>query len=136
MNTIPDELYGEILGFLSLKEKIRIRNVNKIFKSYITPREVNTYKLENKMRRVNSIEKKMKKELECEFMYKNFKLYKQPCIHYYYKYMRTYKKCISNCTAERLGYIYHSPREITMNMCLYNKRYIPYCINCFQKFNV
>jgi len=136
MNILPEELYGEILFFLSLKEKIRMRKVNSIFKTYVTAREVSGYKLENNFLKNNSIEQKQKNELVCEFVYDDFKLYKQPCIHYYYKIMGTYKKCITNCTAERLGYIYHSPRETTQHMCLYNKRYIPYCIHCFQKFQI
>ena len=137
MNTIPDELYGEILIFLSLKEKIRMRKVNKIFKSYVNPMQLSAYKLENRMRRVNTIEQKMKNELVCEFsIYNDFKLYKQERIHSYFRMVEKGKRCVTNCMAERIGYIYYLSRPLTPNMCLYNKRYIPYCIHCFQKWQI
>ena len=136
MDSIPIELYSEILNFLSLKDKINIREVSKIFKLLVTHHTLMTYHLKNRLKKINSTHIKMKNELVCEINYNNFPIYKQSGIHYYFKILGTYDKCVGNCNAERLGHIYHSLKPPTSNMILCNKRYIPYCIHCFKQWEI
>ena len=135
-NKLVSEKYIQANLYLSLKERIRIREVSRIFEKNVKTIEFNGYKLENRLRRVNTIEQKLKNELICEYTYNDLKLYKQPCIHYYFRVMGTYDRCVGICSEERLGYVYHSLRQPTPIWYVCNKRYIPYCINCFQKWQI
>lgn len=133
MNRLPEEIYDKIVFFLSLKEKILIRKVNKKLKSMIKERIIITYKLENNFKRINRIEIKMKRDLICEYIsVLNIKLYKEEKIHLYFRRRENNNKCVAICRGEQIGYIYHSPKSYSELYGLYNKRYIPYCIECFS----
>jgi len=136
MDIFSEDLYNIIFSFLSLKEKITMLLVEKKFKIYINQIYLTSYKLENRLKRINCMEIKMKNDLMCEYVYNNFKIYKQCKVHYYFRVLK-YEKCISNCMREKMGYIYHSEKSYGIdNMRMYNKRYIPYCINCFEKWQI
>lgn len=136
MNYIPNELCNEIFNFLYLKDIVNIREVNKIFKLLISEKSLIPYKFKSYFIKINSFEITIKNELVCEFNYNNFIIYKKPGMHYYFKILGTYDKCVSNCNSERLGYIYHSLKLLETNNIISNKRYIPYCIHCFLKWEI
>ena len=136
MYIFSEDLYNIIFSFLSLKEKITMLLVEKKYKIYINQIYLTSYKLENRLKRINCMEIKMKNDLMCEYVYNNFKIYKQCKVHSYFRVLK-YEKCISNCMREKIGYIYHSEKSYgSDNMRMYNKRYIPYCINCFEKWQI
>jgi len=136
MNKIPEDLYNIIFSFLSLKDKIITTEVCKTMNVFIKPIVLQTYKLENKLIKLNCIELKMKYELICNNVYKDFKFYKYSKIHKYFRVLENYERCIANCRAERLGYVYYLLKPLINNMCLYNKRYIPYCMDCFKTWQI
>jgi len=137
MDKVPIDLYDVIFHFLSLKEKIMMREVCKPFNLCIKSKLITIYKLQNRLKKLNSIELKHNSDIKCEYVYGNIKLYKQLRRHTHFCVFKSYDRCIANCRSEKIGYIYHSPKQIKQRqMKQYNKRYIPYCIDCFKTWKL
>jgi len=137
MDKVPTDLYDVFFRFLSQKEKIMMREVCKSFNLCIQSKLVTSYKLQNRLKKLNSIELKHNLDIMCEYVDENMKLYKQLKIHTHFCVFKSHDRCIANCRSEKLGYIYHSPRQTNQRQIKqYNKRYIPYCIECFKTWKL
>ena len=144
MDLLPDELYDNILGFLSTKEKIIMREVCIIFESKITKMNLVVNRLENKLKRSHSIERKQSRDLFLTIsnnvsMYTD---YTQNGIHTLFRINNhSYTRCIVNgCREKGLGNIYltlnryHYRYDYQGGWNFYSKRIIPYCLNCYNKW--
>ena len=145
MDTIPVELYETILGFLSAKEKITMRETCFLFKYKINMKNLVIYRLENNLKRSHSIERKTGTDLILTIN-KNFIIYTdytQSGIHSLFRINNhQYSRCIVSCCREkRLGNIYFSKKMPPPNYhqhygwTFYSKRIIPYCLNCYNKWS-
>jgi hypothetical protein len=135
MNEMAEEIEDKIIKNLSLKERVLMREVNKRMKLRIKEKIMHGYKLEESLRRINRIEIRMKKDLVCEYI-SNIKFYKEERIHKYFRVREKNTRCVSGCGGVRMGSVYYvTEREKNLQMQRYNKRYIPYCINCFSIVN-
>lgn len=146
MEIIPYELYQNIFGFLSAKDRVTTREVCIIFESQINRINLVVNRLENKLRKSHSIERKMCNDLLLTIN-NNFVLYTdytQNGIHSLFRINNhQYKKCIDvGCREKQLGNIYFSKKIPPPNYHqhygwnFYNKRIIPYCLNCFNKWGI
>jgi hypothetical protein len=144
MDLLPDELYDNILGFLSIKEKIIVREVCILFESRIKKINLTINKLENNLKRLHSIEKKLCKDLFLTIN-NNFAMYTdytQNGIHTLFRINNhQYTRCIvDGCREKRLGNIYlalnryHYRYDYPAGWNFYSKRIIPYCLNCYNKW--
>ena len=136
MEYLPEDVKEYIVVNVSKKDRIKLREVSKFFLNMVKGKEMKVYKLERMMKILNTIESKMIEELVCEYKYKEYNIYKEASIHYYFRVMGTYDRCVGICRGERLGYVYHTPKYKNENEKNYNKRYIPYCIHCFQRWQI
>lgn len=158
MDTIPVELYEIIFGFLSSKDRVTLREVNHKYESLINKKNLTVCKLENKIKRIHSIEKKMSRDLILTIN-SNFLLYTD-CnennnsgggVHKLFRVNNYHHdRCINEqCREKRLGNIYFSKKLPPQNYHqshtstlferywnFYTKRKIPYCIYCFNKWGV
>ena len=147
METIPDELYENIFSFLSAKDRVTVREVCVFFESQINRINLVVNRLENKLKRTYSIEKKMSTDLILTIN-NNFILYTDHTANGIHTLFRInnhqYDRCIDVCCREkRLGNIYFSKQLPPPNYyqyhgyCnFYSRRHIPYCLNCFNKWGV
>ena len=140
MELLPDELYDNIFGFLSIKEKIIVREVCILFESRIKKINLTVNKLENKMKRSHSIEKKLTRDMFLTIsnnvsMYTD---YTQNGIHTLFRINNhSYTRCIVNgCREKGLGniYLYLNRCHYRIGWNFYSKRIIPYCLNCYNKW--
>jgi len=148
MDTLPVELYQTIFGFLSVKEKITIREVSFFFESQIKMIMLLIYRLENNLKMSHSIEIKSGSDM-IQTINNNFLMYTdytQSGIHSLFRIdNHQYNRCIDFCCREkRLGNIYFSKKSqpiyntsihIERYMDFYSKRKIPYCLNCYTKWS-
>jgi hypothetical protein len=137
MDNLPEDILYIILKNFSVKEEVFMRRVNTIFKFLINTSsfKVNRYKLETSLRRINRIELKMREDKIWEYIsLSGIKFYKEEKVHYYFRISEKYDVCVALCCEKRMGDVYHSKRSKNEYNSEYNKRYIPYCINCFSKF--
>ena len=146
METIPDELYGTIFGFLSARDKVIVREVCVEFESQISRINLVVNRLENNLKRSHSIERKMCSDLILT-LNDNFLIYTdqtQKGVHPLFKInTHSYNLCIDACCREkRLGNIYFSKKLPPPNYHqhygwnFYSKRIIPYCLDCYNKWGV
>ena len=140
MDLLPNELYDNIIRFLSTKDKISMREVDSIFESKIKKMNLVVNRLENKLQRSHSIERKISRDLFLTIsnnvsMYTD---YTQNGIHTLFRINNhSYTRCVVNgCGEKGLGNIY-----LTLNRYdyqsgwnFYSKRIIPYCLNCYNKW--
>ena len=144
MDTLPDVLYGKIIGFLSTKDKITMREVAKIYKHYVKDITLSIYRLENNTISILSTEKKLARDLVLT-VNNNFEMYtdnKPAGIHSLFRVNnRQYDKCINvNCRGKKLGNIYFSKQQRSQyhqhhhSWNFYTKLNIPYCIHCFNRW--
>jgi len=140
MELLPDELYDNIFGFLSIKEKIIVREVCILFESRIKKINLTVNKLENKMKRSHSIERKLTRDMFLTIsnnvsMYTD---YTQTGIHTLFRINNhSYTRCIVNgCREKGLGniYLYLNRCHYRIGWNFYSKRKIPYCLNCYNKW--
>ena len=147
MESLPYELYKIIFSFLSLKEKIIMREVSTNLKSYVKNNDYICYRLRN----VFTIEKKTRGDLilpihNINFLYSDINYESQFGVHTLFRitkaYNIKYKNCINaDCSKKMLGVIYCSKKKLSpkdhtfYHYDLYVKRTIPYCINCFNTWN-
>uniref|UniRef100_A0A6C0C4V8 F-box domain-containing protein n=1 Tax=viral metagenome TaxID=1070528 RepID=A0A6C0C4V8_9ZZZZ len=132
MEYLPNDVIYKILQNLTAKEEIFMRRVNTVLLSIINTSsfKITSYKLEKKLKRVNRIEK-MKEDVICKYISLiGTIIYKEEKVHYYFRRREKIDMCIVKCGGERMGEVYHSKRSKNE----YNKRYIPYCIKCFSKY--
>jgi len=144
MDTIPVELYEIIFGFLSIKEKITIREVNYLFASQINMIHLLMYSLEKKLKLSHSIERNDGRDL-IQTINNNFIMYtdyKHGGVHSFFRTNNyRYNRCIDSCCREkRLGNIYFSKKSqpiynTDIQVDFYSKRKIPYCLNCYNKWS-
>ena len=141
MELLPDELYDNIFGFLSIKEKIIVREVCILFESRIKKFNLTVNKLENKMKRSHSIERKLTRDMFLTIsnnvsMYTD---YTQNGIHTLFRINNhSYTRCIVNgCREKGLGniYLYLNRCHYRIGWNFYSKRIIPYCLNCYNKWD-
>ena len=140
MDLLPNELYDNIIRFLSTKDKISMREVDSIFESKIKKMNLVVNRLENQLQRSHSIERKISRDLFLTIsnnvsMYTD---YTQNGIHTLFRINNhSYMRCIINgCREKGLGNVY-----LTLNRYdyqsgwnFYSKRKIPYCLNCYNKW--
>ena len=147
MESLPNELYRIIFSFLSLKEKIIMREVSRNLKSYVK----NNHYIRYILRNVFTIEKKNRGDLilpihNNNFLYSDINYESQIGVHTLFRitkpYNIRYKHCINaDCSKKMLGVIYCSKKKLQAidstfyQYDLYVKRTIPYCINCFNTWN-
>ena len=148
MDTIPVDLYGNIFGFLSAKEKITMREVCKNYESKINRINLVIIRLGNILAKSHSRERKMGQDLILTFN-NNFLMYTDYTptgIHSLFRMRGSlpiqYNRCIDVCCREkRLGNIYFSKDLSHINYHqhygwnFYSKRKIPYCLNCYNKWS-
>lgn len=145
LGCLPLDLYQNILGFLSTKDKITIRKVSRIFKENVNPRIMIIYRLSNKLPKIYSIEKKWSQDLILTIN-NNFIMYteEKKGVHPLFRIdNHKYDRCIdAYCREKKIGNIYLSYKSeiISYNLTsvpnLYQKRIIPYCLNCFNKWGL
>ncbi len=147
MESLPYELSRMIFSFLSLKEKIIMREVSRNLKSSLK----NNYHIRYRLRNKFTIEKKNRKHLilpihNNNFLYSDINSDLNSGVHTLFgitkPYNIRYKHCINvDCSNKMLGVIYCSkkklpPRDEEYSQYeLYLKRTMPYCINCFNRWN-
>lgn len=147
MECLSYELCKIIFSFLSLKEKIIMREVSRNLKSYVKNNDYIRYRLRN----VFTIEKKTPGDVilaihNNNFLYSDIDSESRSGVHRVFRitkpYNTMYKECINaECSKKMLGVIYCSkkklgPKDHTFyHYDLYVKRTIPYCINCFNRWN-
>lgn len=145
MKSIPLELFGNIILFLSLKEKINVRKVNSVFRYSIKMLYLLTYRLENQFLKSHSIEERIASNLILTTS-NNFTFYtdyKKSGVHSLFRINNhEFQKCINaNCREKKVGDIYFSKQRTadysqkTYNFNCYSKRKIHYCLNCFNRWN-
>jgi hypothetical protein len=142
MDLIPDDISLYILNFLSMKERINAREVNNKFKSFILQRIIILKLLDQKMKNVYAIERKLTTDLlytvNAHFiMYTNHSvtgIHSLFCITNH-SYIRC---CTADCREKRLGKIYLPKERPPPNYHQYYSwntyitRFVPYCLNCFN----
>ncbi len=149
MECLPNELYSIIFSFLSLKEKIIMREVSRNLKLYVKNNDYIRYILRN----IFTIEKKTRGDLilpihNNNFLYSDINYDSHSGVHTLFRitkpYNIRYKHCINaDCSKKMLGVIYCSKKKLPLKVGvhtlyqydLYVKRTIPYCINCFNTWN-
>ena len=148
MDTIPIELYEIIFGFLSVKEKITIREVSLLFESRIKRINLLVNRVENILKKSHfyRIQKSSALLLTVHNSFIMYTDYRQNGIHSLFKVNNhSYNKCIDSCCREkRLGNIYFSKKSspdhntaslFERPMNYYSKRNIPYCMNCYNNWD-
>jgi len=138
MEKMVDDILRIIIAFLSPEEKIKIREVSKGFKTLVSQRKLNEYRLKKLMKRFVWREDKLEEELNliCRHIY--HKRVGQR-VHPLYTRHRAVQ-CISDrCRNEQLGYIYIKDRKVARTwqgpggyVWACSKRKIPYCGHCFE----
>jgi hypothetical protein len=139
MEKMSDDILRIIIAFLSPEEKIKIREVSKGFKTLVSQRKLNEYRLKKLMKRFVWREDKLEEELNlmCRHIYHKRV---ENRIHPYFSRQRPTDKCITDrCQNERLGYIYINDRKVARtwqgtggDVWACSKRKIPYCVHCFE----
>ena len=143
MNNIPLEINERVVYFLSSREKKKLREVNRIFKSIVKPIVLKICKIEEQLSSVYGLVNKKHSELTCYKWYNNISIYvmkRENEIHRLFTLSRYNDKCIDDdCREKRLGYIYVCYKERNekyfLNNNIYNRRKVPYCNSCFNKYN-
>ena len=133
---LPLDLYQNIINFLSMKDKINVRQVSKIFKQNITQCTM----IMSRLPKIYSIERKLSDDMILTFN-SNFVMYTDYTkngIHTRFRINNhSYNRCIVyGCREKRLGNIY-LPLYIWRSRFgwnFYSKRIIPYCLNCYNKW--
>jgi len=163
METLPDDLFQKIFCFLSLKQKILLRETCHFFKSRQNPMILSAYKLECLLKISHPIEMKLSSDLTCYTTYNNFTIYKtnqRETVHPLFRINNNYDTCIvDTCREKKLGYIFFSKKPALLYhqssnpwcfynkpaplyhqswnpWCFYNKRNIPYCNGCFKMWSI
>lgn len=136
-----------ISSFLSLHDRISFRITAKSFKSSMRNQDVSLYKIEKNIHKSFYLMTKPTTDLILA-VNNNFIMYidqlymnKLGRVHPLFRIPHTAPSCVNDCCREkRLEYIYigvytsEIPRYLRCNY--YIRRYIPYCICCFNKWNV
>ena len=151
MENLPLKIFSNIMRFLSLNEKKRLRGVSIFFYSNISHNILITIKMEHKLSIINSIQilsstnanLRFITETLYHYIYKNINDYMPNKhnvnnythgVHRYYNLTNLLKNvCVnSGCREKRAEYLYFSRKNINNNIPnTYQKKYIPYCIPCF-----
>jgi hypothetical protein len=148
MENLPDDLIEHILGFLSTKERIMMREIAQ-FHKFIKPREIATYSLSQKLTKIYSDKTKTAEELLLVGKFSDGKVriyndYTSMGIHSLFRSHNSVDRCvISGCREKRLGPIYINIRDTPISQTVpnvnhhyywkyYMKRRIPYCLNCLK----
>lgn len=151
MDTLPLELYENILFFLSVKDKVLTREVNKCFESIINQRNLIIYRLDNKLKKNYNIDLMLVQNYNLNITSNNnlvFYMYNNYTVHSLFRSSTYYyNTCIDvTCKCKKLGTIF-LPKIFVQNLIpkwyykymieiidkLY-KRDIPYCLYCFNKW--
>ena len=146
MELLPDDIYQNIIAFLSLKDKINARHVSSTFRDNVKPNLLSIYRFENTLKKYWSVELKYSDEcghFGCVGPLRYFYIpYKndEHRVHSLFHIKQNYDKCIvEGCREKRLGYIYiklarpsgTSFREgRVISWWYYIKRRVPYCSRC------
>ena len=136
-----------ISSFLSLHDRITFRITAKFFVSSMRNQDVSLYKLEKNIHKNFTVIMKPSTDLILAvnnnfIMYiDQLYMYKIGKIHPLFRIPYSGLHCVNDyCREKRLEYIYLSvytselPKYLRSNY--YIRRYIPYCICCFNKWNV
>ena len=144
--SLPEELYQYIFCYLSLQERVMLREVCVTFKQHVKDDTLMMYKLDEKISKIYLVEMEMAQDLICYSAYSNFTIFiRNECDRIHPLFQRNNRKnecIISDCREKKLGYIYFSKRQPKpeyhqrINWSIYNKRKIPYCSNCFRKWSI
>ncbi len=136
-----------IYSFLSLHDRIAFRITAKSFESSMRKQDVSLYKLEKNIHKNFNVIMKPTTDLILA-VNNNFIMYidqlymnKLGRVHPLFRIPHNAPSCVNGCCREkRLEYIYIGiysnliPKYLRSNY--YIRRYIPYCICCFNKWNV
>ena len=145
LELIPEDLFKKILGFLSLKERKVIREVNIFLESHMNTLFLLQYKLDNFLKNNLPIEMKLQKDLIFYKTYNNCTIYKikQPVrVHSLFAGNNIYDKCIVDiCREKKVGYLFYSTERISdyhqsHHWKFYSKHNIPYCSRCIEYLNI
>jgi hypothetical protein len=140
MEKMSDDILRIIIAFLSPEEKIKIREVSKGFKTLVSQRKLNEYRLKKLMKRFVWREDKLEEELNlmCRHIYHK----KTNKLHPYFSRSGTRREdhCIvERCYNPQLSYTYIKDRKIARTwqgtggyVWACSKRKIPYCVHCFE----
>ena len=147
MNNLPDEIVSKIIVFLSVKEKVMLREVCKYLKTLVKEKYLHAlsllYKLEFNIITSNNLMSKLQKTSSNIIPIKRG-VYRQVNeeIHHIHKYFKMSKivekdKCIVNgCNMKRLG-------KLFIHLYVYENKYLglegifrehntPYCSICLR----
>ena len=143
MNILCDDLILNILKFLSVKEKLLLREVSFFFRSLISKKYLTIYKLDNLYKKTCSIIKHPRNLIfytsknNIFFLKNNTYL----SVHKYFsRYNNFYNsRCVvANCREKRLEYLYYCKKNDSFVQpdpyTFLIKKYIPYCDLCFKAF--
>ena len=139
MEKMNDDVLRLILSFLSTEEKIKTREVSKVYKNLVSQRKLNEYRLNWLLKRFVRREDKLEDELNLLTRHINHKRVENK-IHPYFSRQRPIEKCITDlCQNEQLGNIYIKNCKLAPtwhgrggNVWACNKRKISYCVHCFE----
>jgi len=146
MNEMADDILRIITNFLSLKELLNVRMASKDFKRYISERDLNIYRLNNKIQ--NFLQREDKLEDEINPIIRNIYQRQSVSVHSLFTRNRKDRCIVEGCYLPRLDYIFtkhkvlslftgpskKSSRLVTQPMWVCSKRKMPYCIQCFEKW--
>jgi hypothetical protein len=149
MESLSYDIIQKIYSFLSIKEKIYMREVCSYLKSNVKTRYISVYSLESKIPNIYSIVYKQGIDLVLT-VNNNFILYTPVDKRYIHSKLNyrfvlcnnsQYKKCIvENCSKQQMKDIFITQNRNGipqyLRTCYYYKRKMPYCIHCFNLWGI
>ena len=139
MEKMSDDVLRIVLSFLSRREKIKIREVSKGFKSVVTQRTLNEYRLNWLMKNFVLREAKLEEEFNIISRHMYHKRVENR-MHPYFSRQCQNKCIVDRCRNERVSHIYIKDWKIghpeaahyNRDWWVCSKRKISYCVHCFE----
>lgn len=124
MESLSNDLYSIIIKFLSVKDRIILREVNNNFQQIINKKNLIILKLENNLKNIF---------LSTDPAFSQYVDINRDRVHKLFRVTNyTYDKCIDQqCREKKMGYIHYS-NILKYPNCY--KRKIHYCVDCFNKW--
>lgn len=149
MESLSYDIIQKIYSFLSIKEKIYMREASSYLKENVKSKYLSQYSLENKLPNIYSLVYKQGMDVVLT-VNNNFILYTDVKNRYLHTKLNKrfviypvnlYKKCIvENCSKQQMKDIFITQNRNGipqyLRTCYYYKRKMPYCIHCFNLWGV
>ena len=144
MDEICNDNVAMIFQFISLRYRIYMREVNKRFNLLISHYDISRYSLKNKLYRVFSLQHRYGANLMLSLndhmiIYTLRNQDNNNIVHPLFRLNVKRDKCInSDCSKKKMGDCFIpnvcSSVPLYISMISYKKKYIPYCVECFNKW--